>query len=209
MLRRWRRPPTNTSQRRFHTLTLRTRPAAPRRRPRTRPWPAPRRAPARRPRRLARPRRRGRSARRRRATRRAPGSVLAGPISNAPPAGYVLSLSSETGRPSALRKDTCVTGAFISAAQAATRAWSVVVVCRSSVIMPAGPRRRSRTGWGATGAGAVRELPDGSASVLVGVVLARTMILVCRTGALESQPVNRCDYARLEASTLGVDVREQ
>ena len=47
-------------------------------------------------------------------------------------------------------------------AQAPTRSLSGVVVWRSSVTGPLGPRTRRRTGFGASGAGAVSELPAGA-----------------------------------------------
>ena len=88
--------------------------------------------------------------------------VLSGPISKAPPAGYAPSLSSVTGFPEASRKLTLAMPAPSCFAQASTRSLSGVVVWRSSVTGPLGPRMRRRTGFGASGAGAVSELPAGA-----------------------------------------------
>ena len=103
-------------------------------------------------------------------------SVLSGPISKAPPAGYAPSLSSVTGFPQASRKLTFAMPPLSCLAQASTRSLSGVVVWRSSVTGPVGPRTRRRTGFGASGAGAVRELAAGAASLLVvGLVLVLTI----------------------------------
>mmetsp|Transcript_3956 Transcript_3956/g.9938 ORF Transcript_3956/g.9938 Transcript_3956/m.9938 type:complete len:209 (+) Transcript_3956:456-1082(+) len=102
--------------------------------------------------------------------------VLSGPMSKAPPAGYAPSLINVTGLPPASRKLTLDILAPSCFAQAPTRSLSGVVVWRSSVTGPLGPRTRRRTDLGASGAGAARELAAGVASALVvGLVLVLTI----------------------------------
>ena len=71
--------------------------------------------------------------------------------------------------------------------------------------MEVGPRTRRRTGFGATGGGAVRELAAGAASLLVvGFVFVRTIL----SGAPQGLPLGRLSKRALSSalarSVLGV-----
>ena len=71
--------------------------------------------------------------------------------------------------------------------------------------MEVGPRTRRRTGFGATGGGAVRELAAGAASALVvGLVLVRTILSSAPQGLPLGRLSKRALSSALARSVLGV-----